>query len=104
MNYDIKILFHHLGTMRKSANRNWSKWKVQDGNGLHRLQIQIAIRGMQLLKPGGLMVYSTCSFNPVEVKKKKKQTKLKKKRRRKKGRAIERLWCTATLLKWGKNN
>ena len=30
------------------------------------LQTQIAMRGLALLKVGGLMVYSTCSFNPVE--------------------------------------
>merc|ERR1712196_492589 len=36
------------------------------GIALHPLQIQIAMRGVSLLKVGGLMVYSTCSFNPVE--------------------------------------
>ena len=30
------------------------------------LQLMIALRGLQLLKVGGYMVYSTCSFNPVE--------------------------------------
>ena len=30
------------------------------------ITIQIAMRGVALLKVGGLMVYSTCSFNPVE--------------------------------------
>jgi 16S rRNA C967 or C1407 C5-methylase (RsmB/RsmF family) len=33
---------------------------------LNRLQIRIAQRGIELLKIGGLMVYSTCSFNPLE--------------------------------------
>ena len=37
-----------------------------DRVALHPLQIQIAMRGVALLKVGGLMVYSTCSFNPVE--------------------------------------
>ncbi|KAG0476257.1 hypothetical protein HPP92_013098 [Vanilla planifolia] len=36
------------------------------GNGLHRLQVEIAMRGVSLLKLGGRMVYSTCSLNPVE--------------------------------------
>ncbi|XP_059643383.1 multisite-specific tRNA:(cytosine-C(5))-methyltransferase trm4a-like isoform X2 [Cornus florida] len=36
------------------------------GNGLHGLQVQIAMWGMALLKVGGRMVYSTCSMNPVE--------------------------------------
>ncbi|KAJ0989894.1 hypothetical protein J5N97_008250 [Dioscorea zingiberensis] len=36
------------------------------GNGLHRLQVEIAMRGIALLKVGGRIVYSTCSMNPVE--------------------------------------
>ena len=31
-----------------------------------RIQTVIAERGVQLLKVGGRMVYSTCSLNPVE--------------------------------------
>ena len=30
------------------------------------LQLRILERGMALLKPGGRLVYSTCSFNPIE--------------------------------------
>ena len=30
------------------------------------LQLRILLRAMELLKPGGRLVYSTCSFNPVE--------------------------------------
>jgi 16S rRNA C967 or C1407 C5-methylase (RsmB/RsmF family) len=30
------------------------------------LQVQIFLRGAQLAKVGGRIVYSTCSFNPVE--------------------------------------
>ena len=33
---------------------------------LFRIQARIANRSAELLKPGGLMVYSTCSFNPIE--------------------------------------
>jgi len=36
------------------------------GLGLHQLQLMIARRGATLLKTGGIMVYSTCSLNPVE--------------------------------------
>lgn len=32
----------------------------------NRLQLRILHRAMDILKPGGRMVYSTCSFNPVE--------------------------------------
>ena len=53
------------GTLRKAPDL-WRSWSASGGNGLHRLQIQIAMRGLALLKVGGLLVYSTCSFNPVE--------------------------------------
>ena len=33
---------------------------------LHPLQVQIAMRGIALLKVGGIMAYSTCTFNPIE--------------------------------------
>ncbi|XVF61574.1 hypothetical protein PTKIN_Ptkin08bG0140900 [Pterospermum kingtungense] len=53
------------GTLRKAPDI-WRKWNGGMGNGLHCLQIQIAMRGLSLLKVGGRMVYSTCSMNPVE--------------------------------------
>ncbi|XP_009600484.1 uncharacterized protein [Nicotiana tomentosiformis] len=53
------------GTLRKAPDI-WRRWNSGMGNGLHGLQIQIAMRGMSLLKVGGRMVYSTCSMNPIE--------------------------------------
>ncbi|KAF3675984.1 putative tRNA (cytosine(34)-C(5))-methyltransferase-like isoform X2 [Capsicum annuum] len=53
------------GTLRKAPDI-WRKWNAGNGNGLHGLQIQIAMRGLSLLKVGGRMVYSTCSMNPIE--------------------------------------
>ncbi|CAE6469303.1 unnamed protein product [Rhizoctonia solani] len=53
------------GTMRKNYGI-WKSWTVMNGNGLHGLQLRILIRAMNLLKPGGRLVYSTCSMNPVE--------------------------------------
>nr|XP_016440804.1 PREDICTED: tRNA (cytosine(34)-C(5))-methyltransferase-like [Nicotiana tabacum] len=53
------------GTLRKAPDI-WRRWNAGMGNGLHGLQIQIAMRGMSLLKVGGRMVYSTCSMNPIE--------------------------------------
>ncbi|BFG35515.1 hypothetical protein CerSpe_217890 [Prunus speciosa] len=53
------------GTLRKAPDI-WRKWHVGLGNGVHPLQVQIAMRGLSLLKVGGRMVYSTCSMNPVE--------------------------------------
>ncbi|KAK8474643.1 hypothetical protein V6N12_038446 [Hibiscus sabdariffa] len=53
------------GTLRKAPDI-WRKWNGGMANGLHCLQIQIAMRCLSLLKVGGRMVYSTCSMNPVE--------------------------------------
>ncbi|KAF8012244.1 hypothetical protein BT93_I0394 [Corymbia citriodora subsp. variegata] len=53
------------GTLRKAPNI-WWRWKAGIANGLHGLQVQIAMRGISLLKVGGRMVYSTCSMNPIE--------------------------------------
>jgi multisite-specific tRNA:(cytosine-C5)-methyltransferase len=53
------------GTARKNPNV-WQKWTPKDGSGLHGLQLRILFRGLQMLKKGGRMVYSTCSMNPVE--------------------------------------
>ncbi|OWT39580.1 multisite-specific tRNA:(cytosine-C5)-methyltransferase [Cryptococcus neoformans Bt1] len=53
------------GTLRKNIEI-WAKWGVADGNSLHSLQLRILERAMNMLKPGGRLVYSTCSLNPSE--------------------------------------
>jgi len=53
------------GTIRKDRNA-LLQWKPAVGNQLHATQLDIAWRGLQLLRVGGLMVYSTCSLNPIE--------------------------------------
>ncbi|XP_010531362.1 PREDICTED: tRNA (cytosine(34)-C(5))-methyltransferase-like [Tarenaya hassleriana] len=53
------------GTLRKAPDI-WRKWNSGMGNGLHGLQVLLAMRGLSLLKVGGRMIYSTCSMNPVE--------------------------------------
>lgn len=53
------------GTMRKNLEI-WKKWAPFDGNSLHTVQLRILERAMNMLKPGGRLVYSTCSFNPSE--------------------------------------
>lgn len=53
------------GTMRKTPTV-WSNWNLNNSYSLHPLQLMIAWRALQLLKVGGLMVYSTCSINPIE--------------------------------------
>jgi 16S rRNA C967 or C1407 C5-methylase (RsmB/RsmF family) len=53
------------GTVRK-APEMWRKWNYGMGAGLHKLQLAILIRGLELLKVGGRLVYSTCTMNPYE--------------------------------------
>lgn len=53
------------GTLRKAPDI-WRRWNSHMGIALHRLQRQIVERGVDLLRPGGRLVYSTCSMNPVE--------------------------------------
>ena len=53
------------GTIRKQPEV-WTKWSQNNGAALHPLQVKITLRGLTLLKPGGTLVYSTCSFNPSE--------------------------------------
>ena len=53
------------GTLRKNIDV-WKTWSARSGLGLHPIQIRILERTLSMLKVGGRMVYSTCSFNPVE--------------------------------------
>jgi len=54
------------GTMRKSPDM-WMKWTPAIGYGLHRQQVNVLARAVQMLNPdGGRIVYSTCSMNPIE--------------------------------------
>ncbi|CAK9295082.1 unnamed protein product [Gordionus sp. m RMFG-2023] len=53
------------GTLRKNP-LIWSKWTSTQANSIHQLQLRILKRGLELLKIGGYLVYSTCSLNPVE--------------------------------------
>ncbi|AET38087.1 tRNA (cytosine-C5-)-methyltransferase Ecym_2353 [Eremothecium cymbalariae DBVPG len=53
------------GTMRKNINV-WKDWATASGLGLHTVQVNILNRGLNLLKDGGRLVYSTCSLNPIE--------------------------------------
>ena len=52
-------------TSRKNI-KVWRDWTPRQSRSLHELQLAIARRGAMLLKPGGRMVYSTCSIDPVE--------------------------------------
>ena len=52
-------------TLRKNPTI-WDKWKPSTMRQLHSTQLAILGRGIQLLAPGGKLLYSTCSFSPVE--------------------------------------
>ena len=52
-------------TSRKNKDVWWS-WSPKGGRTMFQLQVDIASRGAQLLRPGGMMVYSTCSIDPIE--------------------------------------
>lgn len=44
----------------------WHTWSPQDGRKMFSLQVDIATRGASLLVPGGTLIYSTCSIDPIE--------------------------------------
>ncbi|RLG48972.1 MAG: tRNA methyltransferase [Thermoproteota archaeon] len=51
------------------ARRDWGalkRWSLRRVRRLARLQEELAISAYRLLKPGGLMVYSTCTLDPEE--------------------------------------
>ncbi|KAF9158770.1 tRNA (cytosine(34)-C(5))-methyltransferase [Actinomortierella ambigua] len=53
------------GTVRKNPTV-WKNWTFGGAMGLHQTQVNILQRGVQMLKIGGRIVYSTCSLNPLE--------------------------------------
>ena len=52
-------------TTRKNV-KVWEKWRPLDGRSLFSLQVNIAESGARGLRPGGKMLYSTCSIDPGE--------------------------------------
>ena len=72
--FDRRILFDKVlvdapcsgdGAIRKLPER-WKLWKTDDAFDLHKVQVECLKRAIQLTKPGGTIVYSTCSLNPLE--------------------------------------
>ena len=53
------------GTTRKNPDV-WGKWRPSVGRSLHSLQYDLLSRAVELTKPGGRVVYSTCSLDPIE--------------------------------------
>lgn len=52
-------------TTRKNRNL-WWRWTPKNGRALFKLQVDIVARGASLLIPGGKLMLSTCSIDPVE--------------------------------------
>ncbi|KAL8273661.1 hypothetical protein Esti_002483 [Eimeria stiedai] len=53
------------GTLRKNVDV-WRSWSAGGGHSMHAIQLAILYRGLELLRVGGKIVYSTCSMNPLE--------------------------------------
>ncbi|CAG8485723.1 12913_t:CDS:10 [Acaulospora morrowiae] len=53
------------GTLRKNY-LVWKDWNIGRAIGIHYTQVKILLRGAQLVKDNGRIVYSTCSMNPLE--------------------------------------
>ena len=53
------------GMLRRSPG-GWSSWTATSGVVMQEMQAAILERGIELLAPGGRLVYSTCSLNPME--------------------------------------
>lgn len=55
------------GTATTRKNRDvWWDWTPREGRKMFSMQVEIACRGANLLAPGGQLVVSTCSLDPVE--------------------------------------
>lgn len=54
------------GTLRKLSSNEWSQWSVKNHIHLHKLQLRLLLRALELVKKGGRVVYSTCSLDPTE--------------------------------------
>ena len=53
------------GTTRKNPDV-WGKWLPSSGRSMHELQHDLLSRAIKVAKPGGRIVYSTCSLDPIE--------------------------------------
>lgn len=54
-----------LGVLSKRADLRWNR-KLEDMEQLKKLQDELLEAASKLVKPGGVLVYSTCSIDPEE--------------------------------------
>ncbi len=54
-----------VGTLRRGPDR---RWRIDPGaiGALPELQLQLLLRGASLLRPGGRLIYATCTMLPAE--------------------------------------
>ncbi|MEC9119328.1 MAG: RsmB/NOP family class I SAM-dependent RNA methyltransferase, partial [Candidatus Thermoplasmatota archaeon] len=52
-------------TTRKNPDV-WNKWKPSAGKRLHTLQVDLLSRAIKIASSGSVIVYSTCSLDPIE--------------------------------------
>lgn len=73
--YDRKFYFDKVlvdapcsgdGAVRKIPSR-WREWSTADGREMHAVQIGLLMKALQMTRIGGVVVYSTCSLNDIEV-------------------------------------
>lgn len=55
----------NVGMIRKNY-RYLKMWSLKEVYSLSRLQKELVLAGYKSLKPGGIMVYSTCTLDPLE--------------------------------------
>ena len=53
------------GTLRKNFSL-WKNFNAHLGHATHPLQLDILEKAIGMLKKGGRLIYSTCTFNPIE--------------------------------------
>jgi 16S rRNA (cytosine967-C5)-methyltransferase len=54
-----------LGVLRRNPDIKW-KVRAKDFYRLHRLQLEMLARLANLVRPGGVLVYATCTLSPEE--------------------------------------
>ena len=55
----------NVGMIRKNF-KYLKMWRLKDVFSLSRLQKELIMAGYQALKPGGILVYATCTLDPLE--------------------------------------
>jgi len=57
-----------VGSIRpsKKKERSYLQYNESFRTGLHKIQSQLLEKAYELLKPGGTLIYSTCTYDPYE--------------------------------------